>query len=185
MVLDWKTQMLEQLTFHWEHHIRPHLDGLTDDEYFWEPVANCWSVRRRGESAAPIAVGAGEMVVEYEFPEPEPPPFTTIAWRLAHVIVGVFGARNASHFGAPPIDWRTAHYAPDAATALAQLDDGYATWVAGVAALDDERMASPVGPAEGPYATHPYSELVLHIHRETIHHMAEVLLLRDLYRFTT
>jgi hypothetical protein len=24
----------------------PRLDGLTDDEYFWEPVAGSWSVRR-------------------------------------------------------------------------------------------------------------------------------------------
>jgi hypothetical protein len=39
-----------------------------------------------------------------------------------------------------------------------------------------------VGPAEGPFAEHPYAELVLHINREAIHHSAEVLLLRDLYR---
>jgi hypothetical protein len=25
------------------------LAGLTDAEYLWEPVANCWSVRRRDE----------------------------------------------------------------------------------------------------------------------------------------
>src|SRR5689334_19826662 len=25
--------------------------GLTDGEYFWQPVPNCWSVRRRSESA--------------------------------------------------------------------------------------------------------------------------------------
>ena len=36
--------------------------------------------------------------------------------------------------------------------------------------------------AEGPYAELPMSALVLHIHREAIHHLAEVLLLRDLYR---
>lgn len=25
--------------------IRPRLTGMTDDEYFWEPVAGCWSLR--------------------------------------------------------------------------------------------------------------------------------------------
>ena len=27
----------------------PNLRGLTDDEYFWEPVAGMWGVRRRAE----------------------------------------------------------------------------------------------------------------------------------------
>jgi hypothetical protein len=35
----------------------------------------------------------------------EPAPVTTIAWRLAHIIVGIFGSRNASHFGGPATNW--------------------------------------------------------------------------------
>ena len=31
----------------------------------------------------------------------------------------------------------------------------------------------------------PFIGLVLHVHREVIHHGAEILLLRDLYRATT
>src|SRR5689334_9707902 len=116
MELDWNHEALEQLTFHWNVHVRPRLDGLTDDEYFWEPVPHCWSIRRRGESTAPIALGGGEMVAEFELPEPDVAPFTTIAWRLAHVIVGVFGMRNASHFGGPALDYQSAIYAPDATT---------------------------------------------------------------------
>ena len=30
-----------------------------------------------------------------------------VAWQLAHVIVGRFGARSASHFGGPPVDYDT------------------------------------------------------------------------------
>jgi hypothetical protein len=71
---------------------------------------------------------------------------------------------------------------PTAAGALAALDAVYATWVDGVRALGVEGMARPVGPAEGPFAEHPYGTLVLHINREAIHHLGEVLLLRDLYR---
>ena len=52
----------------------------------------------------------------------------------------------------------------------------------GVAELSLDDLARPVGPAEGPFAEHPYAELVLHINREVIHHGAEILLLRDLYR---
>ena len=47
--------------------------------------------------------------------------------------------------------------------------------------LDDDGLAEPVGPAEGPYAEAPCAALVLHIHREVIHHGAEIALLRDLY----
>src|SRR5262249_18364770 len=35
------------------------LSGLTDDEYFWEPVPGCWSVRRRAEAR----VGLGQLRV--------------------------------------------------------------------------------------------------------------------------
>ncbi len=70
----------------------------------------------------------------------------------------------------------------DARSLLAALDEAYGWWVAGVLGLDAEGLARPVGPAEGPFAALPYAELVLHINREAIHHLAEVLVLRDLYR---
>ena len=119
--------------------------------------------------------------IDFTFPEPDPPPVTTIAWRLGHVIVGVLGARNASHFGGPPIGYEDFVYADSADTALQQLDSGYAAWQAGVESLGDAGLDRPVGEAEGPWADAPYSVLVLHINREMIHHLAEVCLLRDLY----
>jgi len=180
--VDWSAGLVEQLSFHWEHLVRPHLDGLTDDEYLWEPVPGMWSVRPRATARTNMAAGSGPLVVEFEHPEPAPAPVTTIAWRLGHLIVGVLGARNASHFGGPPVDYATMQWPPTAAAALARLDDEYATWIAGVAGLDAARLAAPVGPAEGDFAEYPYATLVLHINREMIHHAAEVLLLRDLYR---
>ena len=63
--------------------------------------------------------------IDFEYPQPEPAPFTTIAWRLAHVIIGVLAMRNHSHFGGPPADYQSWAYATDAATALRQLDDAY------------------------------------------------------------
>ena len=180
--IDWNRQLLEQLTWHWEQHARPHLDGLSDEEYFWEPVPGCWSIRPRAEATTPMAVGAGEYVADFAVPEPQPAPVTTIAWRLGHVIVGIFGMRNAAHFGGPPMDYTTARWAPDATSALAQLDKGYARWVQGVRSLGADGLAKPVGPAEGPFAEESMATLVLHINREAIHHGAEVSLLRDLYR---
>jgi hypothetical protein len=181
MELDWTEQLDQQLSWHWDNHVRPRLATLTDHEYFWEPVEGCWSLRPRSEARTPMAAGAGDLVLDFEYPEPVPAPVTTIAWRLGHVIVGIFGMRNASHFDGPPIDYQSAVWPPDSSSALAALDEQYARWIEGVRSLDAAALARPVGPAEGPFASHPYAALVLHINREAIHHLGEVCLLRDLY----
>jgi hypothetical protein len=80
------------------------------------------------------------------------------------------------------MDYSTFAYAGTADEALAQLDDAHDRWTAGVRGLDAAALAAPCGPAEGSYAELPMAALVLHIHREVIHHGAEVSLLRDLYR---
>jgi hypothetical protein len=182
MDIDWNRELTDQLDWHWQAQLRPRLAGLADDEYFWEPVPGCWSLRERGKATTPMTLGAGEYVLEYERPEPDPPPVTTIAWRLAHLIVGVFGARAASHFGGPPATWATFEYAGTAAEALGQLDAAYDAWMAGVRGLGAAGLARPCGPAEGPFADSSMAALVLHISREALHHGAEIALLRDLYR---
>jgi hypothetical protein len=166
--MDLTTELAEQLDAHWETQLRPRLAGLTNDEYFWEPTADCWTVHRDG-------------TVDFAVPAPRPEPVTTIAWRLAHVIVGVFAVRSHHHFGGPPASYQTWDYAVDAATALAQLDREYRRWRDGVRRLDAAALLRPVGSAEGPYADKPMVTLVLHINREVIHHGAEIALLRDLY----
>jgi hypothetical protein len=181
--LDWNRTLREQWEWHWNHQVRARLDGLTDDEYFWSPVPDTWSVRPRGSSTAPMTVGAGDFTIDYAVPEPVPPAFTTIAWRLGHVIVGVLAARNATHFGAPAASYETWEYAGDAATALDQLETQLGGWLAGVRGLDEVALRTPVGDKE-PYPELPMADLVLHIHRELIHHLSEVCLLRDLYVHT-
>jgi hypothetical protein len=181
MGIDWGHELTEQLDWHWREQLWPRLNGLTDEEYFWEPVSNCWNVRPRGQGAAGGPPGGGEFIMDFAHPAPDPVPVTTIAWRLGHLIVGVFGARAASHFGGPPADHQTFPYAGNAGEALHQLDDAYAAWLAGVRGLGTEGLTRPCGPAEGPFAAHPMAALVLHINREAIHHGAEIALLRDLY----
>ncbi|GAA2142200.1 DinB family protein [Actinomadura napierensis] len=177
----WNPLLRDQLTWHWTNLLRPRLDGLTDDEYFWEPAPDCWSVRPRGTGTAPVQAGSGAMTIDYAFPPPEPAPFTTIAWRLGHVIVGVLALRNAAHFGRAATGYDSFEYAATASEALAQLDAEYAAWTAGVESLGESGLARPCGEAEAPWGERPMAALVLHINRETIHHLSEVCLLRDLY----
>jgi hypothetical protein len=181
MDIDWNHELVDQLDWHWQNQLRPRLDGLTDDEYFWEPVDGCWNVRPRGKADAAISHGTGDFVLEYAWGGPQPAPVTTIAWRLAHIIVGVLGERTASHFGGPPVSWDSFEYAGSADEVLRQLDEAYAAWIAGVRGLGADGLTRRCGPAEGPYADYPLAALVFHINRETIHHGAEVSLLRDLY----
>ncbi|CAM06146.1 DinB family protein [Saccharopolyspora erythraea NRRL 2338] len=182
--LTWNPLLREQLAWHWTNQLRERLDGLTDDEYFWEPAPGCWNVRPRGTGTAPVQGGSGAMTIDFAMPEPDPAPFTTIAWRLGHVIVGVLAMRNASHFGRTPTDYWSFEYAATASEALEQLDAEYATWQAGVESLGESGLARPCGEAEGAHAERPMAALVLHINREVVHHLAEVCLLRDLHLHT-
>jgi hypothetical protein len=182
MEIDWNAELVDQLDWHWRGQLRPRLEGLTDDEYRWEPVPGCWNVRPRTAATPADAPGTGDYTVDFTFPQPDPPPVTTIAWRIGHIVVGCFGMRNASHFGAPAISYESYAYPGTAAQALRDLDEGYATWIKGVRGLGADGLARPCGPAEGPYAEYSMATLVLHINREIIHHGAEISLLRDLYR---
>ena len=50
---DLTTQLADQLDYHWTQPLRPRLDGLTDEEYFWQPVPDCWTVHPDGASTSP------------------------------------------------------------------------------------------------------------------------------------
>lgn len=162
------------------------LAGLTDDEYLWEPVPGMWSVRRRADAVTPNPLGAGDWVLDNTMPEPapEPPPVTTIAWRIGHLTSG-FAGRWEYTFGDRSAD-------PDAIVDFAgTADDGLAAlwracdaWRAGLVSLTAEQLGVP-GYGQYPYGLDPHLPLlgiVWWVNRELIHHLAEVALLRDLYR---
>ncbi|MGP3966424.1 DinB family protein [Streptomyces sp. 6N223] len=172
----WQRELVDQLDWHWRGLLRPRFEGLTDEECLWEPAPGCWSVRPDGAGGfTRDDVAPGE-------PDPEPAPLTTIAWRMGHLIADILGGRASRHFGGPPVAHATWGYAGTAAEALAQLDEAYERWMAGVRSLDEAGLARRCGPAERLYPDAPLAALVLHINRETIHHGAEIALLRDLYR---
>jgi hypothetical protein len=182
MSMTWTEALLGQLDFYWTVQLRPRLEGLTDEEYLWEPAVGAWSVRPDAD---------GRLVLDFAEPEPPNPPVTTIAWRSVHIGRDVLGKRARAFFGPTeaPDDagmFDDRHWPEPlpgtAAGALELLDQAYRSWRAGVAALDDETIRKPLGPKGGPYAEDSMAGLVLHINREVIAHGAELCLLRDLYR---
>jgi hypothetical protein len=187
----WGQLLVGQLEFYWDTNLGPRLTGLTDEEYFWEPVDGCWSLRPDAE---------GRYALEQDWPEPSPAPVTTIAWRIVHLGAYCLANRANAYFpGAGPDRTRPSGTAPDdsgmfdrryvpadlpgsAADGVAFLEHAYRHWRDGVAALDDDALRMPLGPKGENYAADPMAGLVLHISREVMHHGGEIGVLRDLYR---
>jgi len=184
MEIDWTKALGDQLGFQWDAALRPRLDQLTDEAMHWEPVDGMWGIRRRADARSPMPHGADDVVMDFDFDPPSPVPMTTIAWRLGHIAL-VFGERAANHFGEGGVTYGTTDWPLDVAGMLELVDAGHDRWVAGVADLGLAGLARPCGPAEGPYASSPFADLVLHVNREVLHHGAEVALMMDLYAHRT
>jgi DinB superfamily len=151
---------------------------LADDEFFWEPVAGCWTVHHRAERRARSADGAGDWVIDYELPEPDPAPVTTIAWRLVHIAaVNVlywdyaFGPASATFDLDLP---------GDAAAAVAWLGASQRAVRDAVTGITDADLDRPCRTNWG--EVWPLHRIVGTLTTEQRHHGAEISLLRDLYR---
>jgi hypothetical protein len=182
--LNWGSLLVSQLEFYWETHLWPRLNGLGDAEYRWEPAPGCWSVRPDG---------AGRFRADGPTTERNPPPVTTIAWRMMHIAVGCFSSRTDAFFPVagtrhPDADMLDPRHTPEdlphtAADGVAFLHDTYRQWRDNIAALDDVGMRTPLGPKGAYFAAEPMAALVVHVNRETMHHGGEIGVLRDLYPF--
>jgi hypothetical protein len=163
--------LITAFDFVWDR-LTTRLIGLTDDEYFWEPVSDCWTLRPDS---------TGRWVLDGAGLGPDPDldsmPVTTIAWRVGHLAGSAVGGFTERFFGGDgPGDLpRRASEVPDF------LDASYGPWRAGMAGLSVDQWGDLLGPAWGPYAASTTFDLALHVFDEVVHHGAEVGLLRDLY----
>jgi hypothetical protein len=152
------------------------LDGLTDEEYLWEPVSGCWSIR-----PGPDGIYRPDWS-----PDADPPPFTSLAWRMFHLTCCYGAKRNREWLGLP--SGATTNFEADApapATAQAAIETltaAHAEWDAVSALLSDAALSAKLGPVAGQYAEANKADFVLHMVDEFIHHAAEIALLRDLWR---
>jgi hypothetical protein len=47
MAVDWNTEVLDQVRTHWDDQLRPRLEGLTDEEFSWEPAPGVTTIAWR------------------------------------------------------------------------------------------------------------------------------------------
>ncbi len=144
------------------------LSGLSDDEYFWEPVPGCWTVTSVSDGWT-----AGND------PEADPPPFTTIAWRLWH-LWDCFESYSERAFDSRASALPYDRFVGTSIEAVALLRRSTAHFLDELDALGDDAWR-PLGPAFGPFAEASHVDLTLHALRELQHHGAEIGLLRDLW----
>jgi len=159
--------------------LRRRLRGLTDRECFWEPVANCWTVRPRETATSKMANGRGDWVIDYELPDPTPPPFTTIAWRLVHVAVVADTYRDWVFRGLA-IDYDAFDIPHTARGILTWWNRSVVGFIGELGRAARRVMDGPVAAPWGEIRSRlSWSEAVV---EEVVHHGAEALVLRDLYR---
>ena len=169
--LSLRNELLGLSDYAWQR-LLDRLAGMTDEEYLWEPTAGCWTIRPGTQ---------GVWIWDFAWPEPDPPPVTTIAWRLAHISVN--DDRFRPWLGLSPHPIRQHRTLPTtaeaarmaAAAASAEQHDG-------LGEVTDSDLWEKIGPIGGPYAEESRVSWLLHVLDEVIHHGAEVGLLRDLYR---
>jgi hypothetical protein len=154
------------------HDMRSRLHDLTEDEFFWEPVPGSWTVFRDER---------GRWDHHYEEPDPEPAPFTTIAWRLTHVAMCKVMYHEYA-FGPGELTWLTIETPGTPDAALEMLDTGHALLTDDLAEQDDadlERSVSTNWGEEWP-AWRIFWTMIHH----DAHHGGEIGALRDLYAGT-
>ena len=146
------------------------LDGLTDEEFLWEPVAGCWNVYRDAD---------GTWTYPYEEPDPVPSPVTTIGWRLVHVALCKVMYHEWA-FGPQRLTFMNIENPHDVETCLTMLREGHELLRSDLAGLrpdDLERRVMTNWGEEWP-AWRIFSTMTDHDAR----HGAEIGVLRDLFR---
>lgn len=159
--------------------LRRILTGVSEEEFFWEPVAGCWTVHRRSEPRGFSADGSGEWVIDYDPSEPQPAPFTTIAWRTVHM-AGVNYLYWDYAFGSASLTFDL-EVPGDVAEATDWLFASHEPVTDALAGLSDSDLDTLVPTNWG--EQWPVHRIFETLTNEQVHHGAEISLLRDLYRY--
>ncbi|MBN1221589.1 MAG: DinB family protein [Anaerolineae bacterium] len=151
--------------------LRHHVEGLTEAEFFWEPVPDCWTVHPDE---------TGRWIVDYaDYPHPDPPPFTTIAWRVVHVAACKIMYHEYA-FGPGKLTWDELDIPHTVAGATAWLEEGQAQLRAALDGLNDADLAVMRSTNWG--ELWPTWRIFWGMTGHDLEHGAEIGCLRDLYR---
>lgn len=124
--------LVSQLDLIWslfEHY----LVDLDDDALFWEPAPGAWNVRQDAQ---------GKWVTDWQVPEPDPAPTTSIAWIAWHI--GFWWTATHRHcFASVEVERQEIVWPGRAEEVVAWLRGLRDEWRAELVQLTDEELDSP------------------------------------------
>jgi DinB superfamily len=94
--------------------LRSRTEGLTDDEFFWQPRPDSWTIYEDRP---------GHWTYNYEVPDPDPAPLSTIAWQVVHVAMCKVMYHEWA-YGAARMTWPEMVTPSNANDAIALLEEG-------------------------------------------------------------
>ena len=170
-------------------------NGLTDDEFLWEPMPGCWTVRPVEETRTPTPFVVGAWAADFDASLAAPSdaePLTSIAWLFWHIgsmpgrtaQLDFLGGDHTTESG-----WTSPYIAghpifTTADEAVGTMRAGWRQIGAALRSASDEQLERPVrfwgygGP--GPMGTG--AQVIASVLNEVSHHGTQIGVLRDLYR---
>ena len=150
------------------------LDGLTDEEFLWEPAGRVLTVRLEDGRPKPDALGME--------PTGDANPPRTIAWSIGHLGAGTW-ERADYLVGEHRLQPGELTWPMTAAEGIGFLREGLDRWRSGLSTMTDADLDT-VGRSAFPWGLDPelpLIEIVWWVNKELIYHASEIWLLRDLY----
>jgi hypothetical protein len=169
------------------------LDGLTQEEFEWEPHPGAWGVRRRSECTTPDATGDpdGEWVSDNDDALAEAvdrgeavSPMTTIGWLLNHVGAGPGMFAELTIVGGPVTPTLDGYHRMWGHTNFGSADEAVARFRDGWTALQRALWSTTDEMLEQDYPGHPWrrgDHALGALLNEISHHLTQVCTLRDFY----
>ena len=148
------------------------LNELTDQEFFWEPVPDCWRIYQTEH---------GQWTYDYAIPHPHPSPLTTIGWRLIHIASCKIMYYEYA-FGPAKRTFPELVIPHTAADAVRWLEDGHSLLTSALSQSTDSTLEQTARTNWGEWL--PTWQIFWILISHDIQHGAEIGCLRDLYRLT-
>lgn len=152
--------------------LRARLDRLTDDEFFWEPGTDSWTIHQDRP---------GHWTYHYAIPEPEPGPLTTIGWQIVHLATCKLMYHEWA-FGAARMTFPEIEIPSGASPAVAMLEERHHVLVRDLEQHSEAALDEPVLTNWGD--TWPAWRIFSVIADHDAFHGGTIGLLRDLYYWT-
>ena len=114
--------------------LRARLEGLTDTEFFWQPVRDSWTIYKDA---------SGRWTYDYAIPDPVPAPITTIGRQLVHVALCKVMYHEWA-FGTARLTWREVEAPHSVDQAMAVLEAGHRQLRGHLARLSDGELDQEV-----------------------------------------